>query len=206
MIYGLTNSKGGVGKTTIAVHLAAWLVRQKRKVIFIDADPQQSASAWLKELRLPIKLYQLETPEQIVKQVPILKNQAHDIVIDGPAGLSTTTRAIMLMADRVYLPYGPSVLDMRALKKAVSLLAEAKKARKGLPTGYVIGNRMQKRARLSREGTKAAEGLGLHVLPGLNLRQNFADSVGQAKVVWEMGARTTAAIEMENLIEEMTFE
>ena len=34
MIYGLTNSKGGVGKTTIAVHLAAWLARKKRNVIF----------------------------------------------------------------------------------------------------------------------------------------------------------------------------
>ena len=45
MIYGLTNSKGGVGKTTIAVHLAAFLTAKKRTVIFIDADPQQSASA-----------------------------------------------------------------------------------------------------------------------------------------------------------------
>ena len=41
MIYGLTNSKGGVGKTTIAVHLAAFLANKKRSVIFIDADPQQ---------------------------------------------------------------------------------------------------------------------------------------------------------------------
>lgn len=39
MIYGLTSSKGGVGKTTIAVHLAAHLASKKRSVIFIDADP-----------------------------------------------------------------------------------------------------------------------------------------------------------------------
>lgn len=44
MIFGLTNSKGGVGKMTIAVHLAAFLAKKKRKVVFIDAVPQQSAS------------------------------------------------------------------------------------------------------------------------------------------------------------------
>lgn len=63
MIYGLTNSKGGVGKTTIAVHLAAWLVKKKRRVIFIDADPQSSASQWIRELELPIQLEQLSEPE-----------------------------------------------------------------------------------------------------------------------------------------------
>jgi len=56
MIYGLTNSKGGVGKTTIAVHLAAFLAKKKREVVFIDADPQQSASTWIRELALPIRL------------------------------------------------------------------------------------------------------------------------------------------------------
>jgi hypothetical protein len=54
-------------------------------------------------------------------------------VIDGPAGLSATTRAIMLRADRVLFPCGPSILDLRAASKAVQLLREAKKTRKGKP-------------------------------------------------------------------------
>ena len=205
VIYGLTNSKGGVGKTTIAVHLAAWLVRQKRKVIFIDADPQQSASTWIKELKLPIELHQLETKEEIIQRVPKLATVANDLVIDGPAGLSTTTRAIMLKADRVFLPCGPSILDLRALTKAVSLLTEAQKARKGKPTGALIPNRLQKRGRLSREVLRAAENIGVPVLSGLTLRQSFADAAGQASVVWKMGILArAAAFEMEDLMEEMT--
>jgi chromosome partitioning protein len=150
MIFGLTNSKGGVGKTTIALHLAAFLAGKKRRVIFIDADPQQSASAWIKELGLSIRLETLDEPEEIIRRVAKLAADADEIVIDGPAGLSETTRAIMVRADRVFLPCGPSILDLRAASKAVQLLLEAQQARKGLPNGALIPNKLQKRGRLSR--------------------------------------------------------
>jgi chromosome partitioning protein len=206
MIYGLTNSKGGVGKTTIAVHLAAHLARKKRAVVFIDADPQQSASAWIKELSLPIRLETLDTPEEIIRQVAKLAGDKNDIVIDGPAGLSETTRAIMVRADRVFLPCGPSILDLRAASKAVQLLIEAQKARKGLPKGALIPNKLQKRGRLSREMLDAVHKLKIPVLAGLSLRQAFADAAGQAKVVSEMRGASAflAGHEMKQLLKEMT--
>lgn len=205
MIYGLTNSKGGVGKTTIAVHLAAYLAGKKRSVLFIDADPQQSASAWIKELSSSILLESLVTPEEIIRRVTKLVTDADDIVIDGPAGLSETTRAIMLRADKVFLPCGPSILDLRAASKAVLLLQEAQKARKGLPKGALIPNKLQKRGRLSREMLGAVNKLKIPVLAGLSMRQAFADAAGQAKTVSEMGTSAfLAAHEMKQLMKEMT--
>lgn len=205
MIYGLTNSKGGVGKTTIAVHLAAWLAKKKRSVTFIDADPQNSASQWIRELGLPIRLELISEPEDIVQRVAKLAEDADDVVIDGPAGLSSTTRAVMLRSDRVFLPCGPSILDLRAASKAVQLLREAQKARKGKPTGVLIPNKLQKRGRLSREMLGAAKKLGIDVLGGLSQRQSFADAAGQAKVVWQMGASALlASHEMQQLMKEMT--
>ena len=205
MIYGLTNSKGGVGKTTIAVHLAAFLAGKKRSVIFIDADPQQSASAWIKELGRPIELETLDDPEEIIRRVAKLAADADDIVIDGPAGLSQTTRAIMLRADKVFLPCGPSILDLRAASKAVQLLQEAQRARKGLPSGALIPNKLQKRGRLSREMLAAVHKLKIPVLAGISQRQAFADAAGQAKVVSDMGASALlAAHEMKQLLKEMT--
>ena len=205
MIYGLTNSKGGVGKTTIAVHLAAFLARKKRSVVFIDADPQQSASAWIKELSSRIHLESLVPPEEIIRRVAKLATDADDIVIDGPAGLSETTRAIMLRADKVFLPCGPSILDLRAASKAVLLLHEAQKARKGFPKGALIPNKLQKRGRLSREMLGAVEKLKIPVLAGLSLRQAFADAAGQAKTVADMGTSAfLAAREMKQLLKEMT--
>ena len=131
MIYGLTNSKGGVGKTTIAVHLAVFLAAKKRKVIFIDADPQASASAWINELSPSVQLEQADTPETLIHRVAKLAADADDIVIDGPAGLSATTRAIMIRADRVFLPCGPSILDLRAASKAVTLLRAPRRPGRG---------------------------------------------------------------------------
>jgi chromosome partitioning protein len=205
MIFGLTNSKGGVGKTTIAVHLAVYLARKKRSVTFIDADPQQSASAWIKELSIPIELETLVTPEEVIRRIVRLAGDADDIVIDGPAGLSETTRAIMVRADKVFLPCGPSILDLRAASKAVQLLQEAQKARKGLPKGALIPNKLQKRGRLSREMLNTVHKLKIPVLAGLSQRQAFADAAGQAKVVSEMGASAfLAAHEMKQLLKEMT--
>jgi len=205
MIYGLTNSKGGVGKTTIAVHLAAFLAAKKRSVIFIDADPQQSASAWIKELSTSIRLETLEMPKEIIRRVAELAPDADDIVIDGPAGLSETTRAIMLRADKVFLPCGPSILDLRAASKAVSLVREAQKTRKGLPKAALVPNKLQKRGRLTREMMGAAEKLGVPILAGLSMRQAFADAAGQATVVSQMGTQSfLAAHEMKQLLKEMT--
>ena len=47
MIIAVANQKGGVGKTTLAVHLAAWLARRDRRVVLVDGDAQGNATSWL---------------------------------------------------------------------------------------------------------------------------------------------------------------
>ena len=49
MIVTIANSKGGVGKSTLAVHLAAWLHEQGHRVVLADCDTQHSSSDWMHE-------------------------------------------------------------------------------------------------------------------------------------------------------------
>ena len=49
MIIVVANSKGGVGKSTLSVHLAAWLREQGHRVTFADCDAQESSSQWIRE-------------------------------------------------------------------------------------------------------------------------------------------------------------
>ena len=114
MIIALTNSKGGVGKSTLAVHLAVWIGEQGTKVALVDADVQGSSSAWLKEASPETPLFRLATADDILDQVPKIATQYECVVIDGPAGLSELTRTILFLADVTFLPCGPSVLDLRA--------------------------------------------------------------------------------------------
>lgn len=69
-IIALANQKGGVGKTTLTVHIAAMFAKQGRRVSIIDADPQANATSWLLDGMLPKSgLLRLLVAEEPMKDV-----------------------------------------------------------------------------------------------------------------------------------------
>jgi chromosome partitioning protein len=204
MIIALTNSKGGVGKSTISVHLAAWLKEQARNVLLVDADVQGSSSVWLKEASPEIKLTRLQTADDILEQIPRLKSEFDDIVVDGPAGLSEVTRAILFVADETLLPCGPSILDLRAANEAIRVLRQAQAIRSGPPGAVLVPNKLQVQYRLSQELLTTASSLEIRASSGLRLRQAYADAAGQGTVVWRLGPRAQdASNEIRSLFTEL---
>jgi chromosome partitioning protein len=193
MIVAVTNSKGGVGKTTLAVHLAVWWQEQGSSVALVDADAQGASSTWLHEAAPDTSGFRLQTPDDILDQVPALRRDFDVVVIDGPAGLSEVTRAILLVSDLALLPCGPSVLDLRAVSAAIRVVQQAQRIRQGAPQGLLVPNKLQARYRLSRELLATTRSLGVPVTPGLRLRQAYADAAGQGQVVWRLGPPGTAA-------------
>ncbi len=109
----LANSKGGVGKSTIAVHLAVWLHDRAESVALIDVDHQRSSSLWAREAEPGLQVLSLDSPDDVIKQVKKLAKDYQHVVIDGPAGLDEITRAMLLVADIALIPCGPSLLDVR---------------------------------------------------------------------------------------------
>ena len=69
MILAVANSKGGVGKSTLAVHLAAWLARQGHRVILADCDTQQSSSQWIKEADASVRTLCIREPDEVYESI-----------------------------------------------------------------------------------------------------------------------------------------
>jgi chromosome partitioning protein len=194
MIIAIANSKGGVGKSTLAVHLAAWLHEQGHKVTLADCDTQHSSSEWIREAVPEIKAVPLANPDVILNELPLLDQDADFVVADGPGSLTETSRALLLRADLGIVPCKASMLEVRALAKATEVLRQAQDIRGGVPKAVIVLSMVGKNYRLTQDMKDAAVALDLPLASNaMILRQIYADAPGQGAVVWKLGSRAYEA-------------
>jgi chromosome partitioning protein len=201
MIIVVANSKGGVGKSTLAVHLATWLHDQGHSVTLADCDTQHSSSEWVKEAAPDVKAVRLADPDEILDSLPSLARQTEYVVADGPGGNNETSRALLLRADLALVPCKASMLEIRALAQATSILRQAQDIRRGQPRAIIVLSMVGKTYRLTQDMRDAAAALDLPLArSALTLKQVYADAPGQGTVVWKLGARgREATAELEAL-------
>jgi chromosome partitioning protein len=96
MIISFLNQKGGVGKTTLAVNVAAQLARRGRKVLLIDADKQASASTWasLRE-EAPFQVVNMARANMARDALKLAADYTHTI-IDGPPHAQEVARSCII--------------------------------------------------------------------------------------------------------------
>ncbi len=205
MIIVIANSKGGVGKSTIAVHLAAWLHEQGHRVTLADCDTQHSSSEWAKEAMPEVQSVCLASPDKILDELPRLAQEADFVVADGPGSNTETSRALLLRADLAIVPCKASMLEIRALAQATSVLRQSQDIRKGQPRAIIALSMVGKNYRLTKDMKEAAAALELPMAKTpLVLRQIYADAPGQGAVVWHLGSRGhEAAQEIKALLKEV---
>lgn len=204
MFIAFANTKGGVGKSTLAVHLAAWLIERGRTVGLLDCDKQRSSSVWIAQFEPQVTIRTVNSPEECLSGARELA-RTHDFVIgDGPAGLDDISRALLLLSDLALLPITPSILDVRSLRLATAILRFAQDLNNGRPDGRLVLNKMRTRDTISRELKAAAPGLGIHVAEHVvRDLQAFRDAAQQATVVTRMRRKTDAASELDALFCEL---
>jgi chromosome partitioning protein len=205
MIITIANSKGGVGKSTLAVHLAAWLHEQGKRVTLADCDTQQSSSEWIREAVPGVKAVRLDNPDIILNDLPNLHQDADFVVADGPGSQTETSRALLLRADLAIVPCKASMLEIRALAKATEVLRQAQDIRGGVPAAIIVLSMIGMHYRLTQDMKDAASALQLPLASkAMILRQIYADAPGQGAVVWNMGSRARdAASEVDELFREI---
>jgi len=205
MIIAIANSKGGVGKSTLSVHIAAWLSKQGHRVTLADCDTQQSSSQWIKEAAPEVRALCLNDPDMIINDLPQLDQDSDYVIADGPGSLAETSRALLLVADMAIVPCKASMLEIRALDAATRVLRQAQKIRVGPPKATIVLSMVGRNYRLTQDMREAATLLKLPITPTfMTLRQIYADAPGQASVVWQMGSRAKqAAAEVDRLIGEL---
>ncbi len=205
-IVAVVNQKGGAGKSTISVHLARWLHKQKQSVIGVDADAQQSSSKWFARLEQNIPCQIVQNPDDLLDELPKLSETYTWVVVDGPAALSETTRATILGADLAIVPCQPTGVDLESASDTIRLIQQAQRIRRGEPRAVIFVNRAVKGTKLKDEAIEV-----LRLFPGVTVlakvihqRQIIADCFGQNSTVFDLSGSPAgiARREMEELFKQ----
>lgn len=204
MIIAVLNQKGGVGKTTLSVNLAAALALSGQRVLLIDADPQGSALDW-QAARTGASLFPVAgiAKPTLHKDIPGLASGYGHVVIDGPPRVNELAKSAILAANLILIPVQPSPYDVWAAEEIVKLIQEVALYKEGLRSLFVVTRKIGNTA----IGRDVANALKEYPFPlaatAIGQRVVYAESAASGLSVLEAEPKGMAAKEIRSLIREL---
>jgi chromosome partitioning protein len=207
MIYACVNTKGGVGKTTTAVHLATMLARGGAKTLLIDGDPQASAASWAAWRRdteySPSPTTTCLAGKAILTEGRNLAAGFEHVVVDAGGRDSIGLRSALLLAQRAIIPVGASNLDAAAMTDLLEVVELARDYNPDLDVRVLL-TRVDPR---TKDAADMLEFLAEQKLAVLHTkvceRVAFRRSIGEGATVQELGRDQAAINEIESFFREV---
>ena len=201
MILTIGNTKGGVGKTTLAVQLAITRALAGREVWLIDGDRQGTATvavaARAESGKIPgIACAQYPDGSTLRAQVLQQRQKWDDIVIDAGGRDSTALRAALTLTDVLLVPFAPRSYDVWALDDIAALVDEARSVRDGLRAFAVLN--LADPGESSVDNAEAAAAVAevpqfVYLPQPIRRRKAFSNGGGQGLSVVELAPRDPKA-------------
>lgn len=152
-IYSLLSLKGGVGKTTTTMSLAACARRDGHAVTVLDADEEQSALRWSTFTELPFTVVAAER-DRLAQQARQLEGAGETVFIDTPPNNREILTRTAMVSSNVVVPLIPTGLDIDRMMPTLELLRDVEASRGALDVAILL-NRWDGRKRLAHEALEA---------------------------------------------------
>ena len=206
-------TKGGTGKSTLAVNFVVWLAKRGRTVLLVDTDQQGSATAWC-HLRamagvtpaIPLAILDGEDIGQQIRDIGI---GFDDVVIDVGGYNSIELHAALEVAHVMITPARSGFFDFHALTQLNPEIGKIRRTKNRKLKTFLVLNGMSTNARAKDEPKLRASVGSLNEFttlePFVRLRSAFMDSIPDGKAVLEHSPRNRKAIAEINAVFQEVF-
>jgi len=198
-VLALVSSKGGSGKTSIAVCLAAEFSNRGIDVGLLDVDPQQTLSDWHRAGG-PLQNIQLGSANGAAVDPTLQAMMKHHklVIVDTPGFHNRDTIAVLRWAEVALVPFGPSPADAIGAMKTFKVLQEvnATQERRRRPVKIVMALNRADRSAITEHIRQQVDSTGATVLKAsIGRRVAYAEAMlaGSAPCWMGSGARAAAA-------------